>query len=475
MSVSISNLTTAETFSQWVSKTNSLISFANIAMTLDANNAGDVTLDGNFSLAGTTDKIYANNIYPIAGTGGTVAVTGMLDVTSDLTISVPDATEAKIKFKLNTAETWSIETTTDHSAFIIRKGVENLSIADDGAITSTGQINNDMLPTNVTLAGTLSVTSGSTLPTVDIGGGNVDGLTTLGTAGAPIASAVITSADINGGAIDGTAIGGSTAAAGSFTTIAASSNATVGGNLTVAGTITGDVTGTTSTANALNANAIAQVFNFIYPVGSVFVCDKSSSPDDLNLPGTWERVCEGRMVMGVDSGTTITNVIHDPANSYTKLEIPSSGANGTFDYVPGDIVTISGFSQSNGDYTVLSSTAYNLYIDRDVVNVSAISSGSRVVKLAAADVNRTTGGANAVTLTTPQLPAHTHLSNFRMENTSPIIDMEYYDSTVPGGEYLDHLDGSRSHGTTTHPTGDGKPVNITNRHQILALWKRIAL
>ena len=37
MSVSISNLTTAETFSQWVSKTNSLISFANIAMTLDAN------------------------------------------------------------------------------------------------------------------------------------------------------------------------------------------------------------------------------------------------------------------------------------------------------------------------------------------------------------------------------------------------------------------------------------------------------
>ena len=39
--------------------------------------------------------------------------------------------------------------------------------------------------------------------------------------------------DINGGAIDGTAIGGAAAAAGSFTTLGASGNATVGGTLGV--------------------------------------------------------------------------------------------------------------------------------------------------------------------------------------------------------------------------------------------------
>ena len=50
--------------------------------------------------------------------------------------------------------------------------------------------------------------------------------------------------DINGGAIDGTVIGGSTPAAGSFTTISASSNATITGNATVGGTL--GVTGVTT-------------------------------------------------------------------------------------------------------------------------------------------------------------------------------------------------------------------------------------
>ena len=45
-------------------------------------------------------------------------------------------------------------------------------------------------------------------------------------------------ADINGGAIDGTTIGAASAAAGSFTTLSVSSNATITGNLTVNGTTT---------------------------------------------------------------------------------------------------------------------------------------------------------------------------------------------------------------------------------------------
>ena len=52
-----------------------------------------------------------------------------------------------------------------------------------------------------------------------------------------IATQAANSVDIDGGAIDGTTIGANTAAAGSFTTIDASSNVTISGNLSVAGTV----------------------------------------------------------------------------------------------------------------------------------------------------------------------------------------------------------------------------------------------
>ena len=46
-----------------------------------------------------------------------------------------------------------------------------------------------------------------------------------------IASAVLTTADINGGTADNVTIGGTTAAAGSFTTLSATGNITVGGTV----------------------------------------------------------------------------------------------------------------------------------------------------------------------------------------------------------------------------------------------------
>jgi hypothetical protein len=65
---------------------------------------------------------------------------------------------------------------------------------------------------------------------------------------------VSSNATITGGTINGTAIGGSSAAAGSFTTLAASSNTTVGGTLNVTGnaTFTNDlaVNGNTTLGNA---------------------------------------------------------------------------------------------------------------------------------------------------------------------------------------------------------------------------------
>jgi hypothetical protein len=69
---------------------------------------------------------------------------------------------------------------------------------------------------------------------------------------ANIDSLVADTADINGGTIDGTIIGGASAAAGSFTTLAASGNSTIGGTLGVTGliTATGGVSGAVTSSNA---------------------------------------------------------------------------------------------------------------------------------------------------------------------------------------------------------------------------------
>jgi hypothetical protein len=66
---------------------------------------------------------------------------------------------------------------------------------------------------------------------------------------------VSSSATITGGTINGTAIGGSSAAAGSFTTLAASGNTTLTGDLAVNGNTTlGNASGDTITLNAATAN-----------------------------------------------------------------------------------------------------------------------------------------------------------------------------------------------------------------------------
>ena len=261
-----------------------------------------------------------------------------------------------------------------------------------------------------------------------------------------------------------------------FTTIGASSNATVGGDLSVTGTITGDLSGTATAASALDAQAVTQVFNFIYPVGSVYICDVTSSPSVLGIPGTWERVCEGRGIMGYDGGITIDSATHDSVANETVLQLPTDGTSGTFNegFAIGDTVDISGFSDGNGDFTVLGVSVYSMRIDRDVANITGITQGSRTVKLAAGDTVLKKSGFNSITQSIAQLPSHTHLSNFRMENNSPIIN-QTYKTSVPSGEYLDHLDGSRSNGTTTQPTGGGDPMDITNRFQTLAVWRRTAL
>ena len=163
---------------------------------------------------------------------------------------------------------------------------ENATIAGTlgvtGAVTMTGNLT---VNGNTTLGDaatdTVTITADVASPlipsaddTYDIGavGSEWRNLYVDGTAN--IDSLIADTADINGGTMDGTVIGGSTAAAGSFTTLAASSTATLSGNATVGGTL--GVTGATTLSSTLTVTGTA-TFN-----GNTVIGDAATDTVTIN-------------------------------------------------------------------------------------------------------------------------------------------------------------------------------------------------
>lgn len=163
---------------------------------------------------------------------------------------------------------------------------ENATIA--GTLNVTGAV---VLSGNLTVNGntvigdaatdTVTVTADVASPlipsaddTYDIGavGSEWRNLYVDGTAN--IDSLIADTADIDAGTIDGTVIGGSTAAAGSFTTLAASSTATLSGNATVGGTL--GVTGATTLSSTLTVTGTA-TFN-----GNTVIGDAATDTVTIN-------------------------------------------------------------------------------------------------------------------------------------------------------------------------------------------------
>ena len=167
----------------------------------------------------------------------------------------------------------------------------------DGVTSTAAELN--ILDGVTSTATELNILDGVTATTAEIN--YVDGVTSnvqtqLNTK-APIAGATFTgtttipTADINGGAIDGTVIGGSTAAAGSFTTLGASGaiTGTLGTaaqtNITSVGTlgaltVTGDVTVDTNTLKVDSTNNRVGILNASPDV----TLDVGSSTDAIHLP-----------------------------------------------------------------------------------------------------------------------------------------------------------------------------------------------
>ncbi len=320
MSVTINGVTTTQTFSNWVDTTNDLVDFADIAMTLNGDNTGNTSLSGNFSV-GINDQISTNTLSSVSG--GKITVSGQLETSDQISINKAD-TAGTLQFKLGGSDTWSLETSNNHNSLILTDGTHHLTIADDGDITSTGRISNGMMPINVSLEGSLTATNLATLPTVDISGGNIKGLVTLGTATHPIGTSVLTTVDINGGSIDSTTIGSSTPMPGTFTSITGTSLA-VTGDSTLTGdlTVTGTLTATSSVAASLNENGIAAVLLRVYPVGSVYVSTVNTSPATL-FGGSWTSIGGGRVLQTVNGNTPSAGSNYsDNSRNITEANLPS--------------------------------------------------------------------------------------------------------------------------------------------------------
>src|SRR6056300_1181397 len=116
--------------------------------------------------------------------------------------------------------------------------VEQIRIQDGAIVPVT---DNDIdLGTSSLKYKNIYVNGIASIGSITLSGGTIDDTVIGGTtpAAGTFTTLTATTVDLNGGAIDGTTIGGTTAAAGSFTTLGASGNATVGGTLGVTGVTT---------------------------------------------------------------------------------------------------------------------------------------------------------------------------------------------------------------------------------------------
>ncbi|MBM4179024.1 MAG: hypothetical protein FJ211_06805 [Ignavibacteria bacterium] len=249
----------------------------NLSVTGTSSLIGNVTAINNVSILGGLSVSGASTLTGNTFIGGTLGVTG--------------------------AATFTVAPTV--SAFITAGVVKN----NTSGVLSTGQVS---LATEVT--GTLPLANGGT------GSDNASGARTnlgLGT----IATQNANSVTITGGTIDGTVIGGTTAAAGSFTTLGASGNATVGGTLGVTGATT-----LSSTLNVTGATTLAGLTAGASTLNSATVTNNATVGGTLGVTGaatfTVAPTVSAFNTAGVVTNTgagALASTAYGTANQYLKM------------------------------------------------------------------------------------------------------------------------------------------------------------
>ena len=253
----------------------------------------------------------------------------------------------------------------------IEAGVTGISTT---ASTITSLTTNGDITFTPNGTGKVIVTDGTTLQTntADINGGAIDGVT-IGAASAAthlnVSGGTVTITDTGGdGTMDGVIIGGTTAAAGTFTTVTTTGNATIGGNLTVQGTTTTIDSTTLVVEDPLiqlaknNSGGAANIFD----QGLFF---NRGSLDNVSF--LWDESADQFVfaVTSAEDGTTAGNVTID---SYADLQIKNLTANEIT--VDGLLLSDNqiGGTRSNDDILIVPSGTGSVRIDKVDINGGAI-------------------------------------------------------------------------------------------------------
>jgi microcystin-dependent protein len=200
------------------------------------------------------------------------------------------------------------------------------------------------------------------------------------------------------------------------------------------------------------ANLNALVDSATFATGAV---DDSTTALDSSTP---------KKIIVKNEGIGTTQLADD---AVTAVKI-AAGALTDVVYPIGSIfTTVTNYADSAAVVTAIGGTTW-----------TAFGAGRVLVGLDAADTDfdtaEETGGAKTHTLTTGEIPAHTHNSNVRVEDPSNVLVDTSLQISVASGQILDEENNTGTASTTTASTGGGSAHNNLQPYIVVYMWKRTA-
>ena len=250
-----------------------------------------------------------------------------------------------------------VGTTATLSSTLTANGDVDLGDATSDTITATGRFDSDLVPSSDS-ARDLG-TSALQWAEAHIDHGYIDALTATGTS-------TLTTVDINGGAIDGAAIGANSATTGKFTTLTATGNASVSGSLHVVGDL--DVAG--------NINSVTKTTSILEVEDLNIICASGSNASDSDGGGL--------LVGGFAKANSVAGFTWD--NDTSNIEFSIAGSNEA-------LMSATVFAPATSDGMALGSTAL-MWSDVFLASGAVINFNNGDVTLTHAANKLSVGGGN---------------------------------------------------------------------------------